>query len=96
MPEPTDRKPKYFFTEYASYEEWDNKPPLPPPDRPVYVPREWAGHIGIAIAHCLAGSLDGVDLDAMRQIGKHLLELHPGLENEVVDDGIFILKGMLR
>jgi hypothetical protein len=85
VPNPPARKPKYFFSDYASHKEWDARPPLPQPDRPVWVPREWAGHIGIAIACCLNRSEDGVDLHAMQEIGKRLLELHPGLVDEVMD-----------
>ena len=88
MPDP---KPKYFFDDYASHDEWYNKPPLPPPDRPLYVPREWAAHIGIAIACCLNRSEESVDLAAMKQIGRALIELHPGLVDEVVTDGLHYL-----
>jgi hypothetical protein len=52
------------------------------PDRPIYVPCDWAAHICEALAVCLNTSRDGMELEAAREIGKSLLELYPDLAHE--------------
>ena len=83
MPEPTVRKPKFLYNEYASGEEWDARPPLPPPDRPISIPREWAGHACIGLAVCIMSSRDGCDLDAMERVMQGLLDLYPDLVDDI-------------
>ena len=82
IPEPTG-KTKFLFDDYTSYAEWAARPPIAPSDRPIYLPREWVGHIAIAIASCLNRSEDGVDLEAMEKTAKRLLKLYPDLVDDV-------------
>jgi hypothetical protein len=46
----TAGKTKFLFADYANYDEWDTRPPIVPSYRPICLPREWVGHIAIALS----------------------------------------------
>jgi hypothetical protein len=46
----TAGKTKLVFADYANYDEWDTRPPIVPSYRPICLPREWVGHIAIALS----------------------------------------------
>ncbi len=93
----TKPEARYFYDDFGrDSDEWDLARPLAVPDQPLSIPREWAGHICIAIAHLLNRSEEEVDLQVMKRIGMELIKLHPGLDDEVVYDGMLYLKTIMR
>jgi len=82
MSKPKPKDPFHGKSPFILEEESDRRP-LSVPDGPISIPRDWAGHICVALAVCLNSSRDGMDLGAVEQIGRRLLELHPDLVDEV-------------
>jgi hypothetical protein len=82
----TAGKTKFLFADYANYDEWDARPPIVRSYRPICLPREWVGHVAIAISTYLNQSREQLqpnpctsppDLEA-DYLSQALL--HPGTE----------------
>ena len=77
----TKPEARYFYADFGrDSDEWDLARPLAVPDQPLSIPREWAGHICIAIAHLLNRSEEEFDLQVMkgvtRRSGKNCMLSH--------------------